>query len=87
MGFLDTMADDIAVTKYLEMTVIQFLGTSTAKFLELNDISVTKFLTSALNNFLLDDAAVSELLDGQQNDISVTKFLNENDISVTKFLQ
>lgn len=62
MNYLETMADDIAVTKYLEMTVIQFLGTSTAKFLELNDISVTKFLSSALNNFLLDDAAVSELL-------------------------
>ena len=65
MSFLDTLADDIAVTKYLEMTVIQFLGTSTAKFLELNDISVTKFLTSALNDFLLDDAAVSDLIDGQ----------------------
>ena len=63
MSYLETMADDIAVTKYLEMTVIQFLGTSTAKFLELNDISVTKFLSQALNNFLLDDAAVSELLD------------------------
>lgn len=62
MSFLDTLEDDIAVTKYLEMTVIQFLGTSTAKFLELNDISVTKFLTGALNNFLLDDAAVSELI-------------------------
>lgn len=41
---LEQLKDDIAVTKYLEMTVIEFLGTTTGKFLELNDISVTKFL-------------------------------------------
>ena len=70
---LEQLKDDIAVTKYLEMTVIEFLGTTTGKFLELNDISVTKFLQTALNSFLLDDTAVAELL--AENDISVTKFL------------
>lgn len=70
------------------MTIIQFLGTATAKFLESsdNDITVTKFMETALENFLLDDSAVAKLL--QENDISVTKFLgDDNDISVTKFLE
>ena len=71
---LETVKDDIAVTKYLEMTVIQFLNTSTAKFLESNDITVTKFMETALANFLLDDGAINKLL--EENDISVTKFLN-----------
>merc|ERR1712060_96128 len=53
--------------------------------LDANDITVTKFLETALANFLLDDGAVSEML--KENDISVTKFLgDENDISVTKFM-
>ena len=48
-------------------------------------ISVTKFMETALANFLLDDSAVKAMLD--ENDISVTKFLADNgDISVTKFL-
>ena len=42
--FLEEQLDGVPVTKYLEMTVIEFLGTSTAHFLEENDISVTKFL-------------------------------------------
>ena len=76
----------MGVTKYLEMTVIEFLGTSTAHFLEENDISVTKFLETALNNFLLDDSVVAKFL--QENDITVTKFMEaDNDISVTKFLE
>ena len=73
MSFLETAQDDIAVTKYLEFTVIEFLGTATAKFLEANDVSVTKFLETALANFLLDDSAVTKLL--EENDITVTKFL------------
>ena len=89
--FLDSidfasMNDASTPTKYLEMTVIQFLGTATSKFLEANDISVTKFMETALANFLLDDGAVSEML--QENDITVTKFLDQrsNDVTVTKFL-
>ena len=74
MNFLEAAQDDIAVTKYLEFTVIEFLGTATAKFLEANDITVTKFMETALANFLLDDSAVSQLLDN--NEISVTKFLD-----------
>ena len=87
MNFLETSEDGIAVTKYLEFTVIEFLGTATAKFLEANDISVTKFMETALANFLLDSEAVTKLL--EENDITVTKFLeheHDNDISVTKFL-
>jgi len=42
-------------------------------------------METALANFLLDDSAVTKLL--EENDISVTKFLDgDNDISVTKFL-
>jgi hypothetical protein len=43
-------------------------------------------METALANFLLDDSAVSQLLDN--NEISVTKFLDSaaNDITVTKFL-
>jgi|Transcript_33958 hypothetical protein len=72
--------------KYLEYTIIEFLGTATAKFLEANDITVTKFLETALANFLLDDGAVSQML--EENDITVTKFLEQrsNDVTVTKFL-
>jgi hypothetical protein len=70
------------------MTVIEFLGTSTAHLLEANDITVTKFLETALNNFLLDDSVVAKFL--QENDITVTKFMeardDRNDISVTKFM-
>ena len=95
--FLDEQLDGVPVTKYLEMTVIEFLGTSTAHFLEENDISVTKFLETALNNFLLDDSVVAKFLqenditvtkfmDSRSNDVTVTKFLDENDITVTKFL-
>jgi len=63
MSYLETSADDIAVTKYLEFTIIEFLGTATAKFLESNDITVTKFMETALANLLLDDSAVKEILE------------------------
>ena len=84
--FLHTQEDDLPITKYLEMTVIEFLGTSTAHFIEENDISVTKFLETALNNFLLDDSVVAQFL--QENDITVTKFMaySDNDLAVSKFL-
>jgi len=72
-GFISEFVNQAEPTKYLEFTVIEFLGTSTAKFLEENDVSVTKFLDTALANFLLDDRAVSQML--EKNDISVTKFL------------
>ena len=54
--------------------------------MEANDVSVTKFLETALANFLLDDSAVTKLL--EENDITVTKFLEQasNDTTVTKFL-
>ena len=43
-------------------------------------------METALANFLLDDGAINKLL--EENDISVTKFLNQrsNDTTVTKFL-
>lgn len=88
MDFMDPVAigHDIHPTHYLEYNVIEFLGTATGKFLEANDVSVTKFMETALANFLLDDGAVSEML--EENDISVTKFLEQhsNDTTVTKFL-
>ena len=54
--------------------------------MEANDITVTKFMETALANFLLDDGAVSQML--EENDITVTKFLDQrsNDTTVTKFL-
>ena len=70
------MIHEAAPTKYLEFKVIEFLGTATAKFLESNDVSVTKFLETALANFLLDNSAVSHML--EENDISVTKFLDDS---------
>ena len=86
--FLDAQTNGVPVSKYLEMNVIEFLGTSTAHVLEENDISVTKFLETALANFLLDDSVVAKFL--QENDITVTKFMDSdplyNDISVTKFM-
>ena len=69
-NFLQT--DEIP-TKYLEYNAIKYLGCAAARFLESNDVTVTKFLETALANFLLDDRLVS-------------KFLEENDITVTKFL-
>ena len=64
------------------MTVTKFMDSSSTansltKFLDENDISVTKFLDSTVSKFL------------ESNDITVTKFLedkDDNDISVTKFL-
>jgi len=43
-------------------------------------------METALANFLLDDGAVSQML--EENDITVTKFLDQrsNDTTVTKFL-
>lgn len=84
-NFLETASPH----EHLEQNVIQMLGTSTARFLESNDVSVTKFLEQAIGAMLLDDEAVGQFLE-EQNDISVTKFLdapqNQNDITVTKFL-
>ena len=77
INFMDPheVGHEIMPTHYLEYNVIEFLGTATAKFLEANDISVTKFMDTALANFLLDDSAVSEML--EENDITVTKFLDQ----------
>ena len=79
--FLDS--NDITVTKFLDSTVTKFLmdrDTAVTKFLEANDVSVTKFLETALANFLLDDTVVTNFLEQNSNDITVTKFLDENDL-------
>merc|ERR1711966_208888 len=49
-------------------------GTASSKFLESNDITVTKFLDTTVTKFPMD------------RDTAVTKFLDANDVSVTKFL-
>lgn len=61
------------------MTVTKFLHGSGGA----NDITVTKFLDSAMGQYL--DTTVTKFL---ENDISVTKFLAQanNDVTVTKFL-
>ena len=76
------------MNQYLDTTVTKFLENdiSVTKFLaqRSNDVTVTKFLDHAVAHFLAsNDVTVTKFL--QDNDISVTKFL-ENDISVTKFL-
>lgn len=68
--FLNTAADDIAVTKYLN---------GPPEFNE-NDISVTKFMEQTQ-----DDIAVTKYLGQRSNDIVVTMFQNL-DTTVTKFL-
>jgi hypothetical protein len=50
------------------------LGTASSKFLESNDITVTKFLDTTVTKFLMD------------RDTAVTKFLEESDHTVSKFL-
>lgn len=71
--FLDQAQDDIAVTKYLNVsqdpTLIQYLNQAE------DDIAVTKYLYQMY-------------LDSQSNDVTVTKFMEQqaDDISVTKFL-
>ena len=59
--FLET--EEAPVTKYLELTVIEFLDSATSLFLEANDITVTKFLETALANFLLDSRWASKFLE------------------------
>jgi len=59
--------------------VSKYLGTASTRFLETNDISVTKFL-GADNG----DISVTKFLGADNGDISVTKFLK--DTSVTKFM-
>ena len=59
---------------FLATAANMYLDTTVTKFLQ-NDISVTKFLEQA------NDVTVTKFLD-----TTVTKFLDENDISVTKFL-
>ena len=72
-----------------------YLDTTVTKFLEDNDISVTKFLYQRSNDTTVtkfmnasNDVTVTKFMDSamsQYLDTTVTKFL-ENDISVTKFL-
>ena len=53
----------------------KFLGTASTRFLESNDITVTKFLDVTVTKFLAS------------NETAVTKYLASNDITVTKFLE
>jgi len=84
-------SNDITVTKFLDVTVTKFLAsneTAITKYLAANDVSVTKFLEMVITNFLLDSEAVENLLQEQDNEISITKFMNseEDGIAVTKYL-
>lgn len=55
----------------------------------MDDIAVTKYLETTLTKFLENDndVSVTKFLNQRSNDTTVTKFLaGDNDISVTKFL-
>ena len=47
------------------MTIIEFLDTTAGRYLDENDISVTKFLNAVVDEYLK-----------KNNDISVTKFMD-----------
>lgn len=68
--------DDIAVTKYMENVITNFLETD-----ESADLGIGQNLASS------NDITVTKFLNNPANDTSVTKFMDTaNDTSVTKFL-
>jgi hypothetical protein len=66
------------VTKFLH----EEDGIAVTKYLESNDITVTKFLNEVVPAYLEENGVDM----GWYLDTTVTKFLDDNDISVTKFL-
>ena len=66
------------VTKFLSREG----GDAVSRYLETNDITVTKFLNEVVPAYLEENGIDM----GWYLDTTVTKFLEDNDISVTKFL-
>lgn len=86
---------DTTVTKFLnqvedEIAVTKYLGTSSTRFLDQanEDRAVARYLNGP-EGFDENDISVTKFLNQAADDISVTKFLNQaaDDISVTKFLK
>ncbi|MCP4668468.1 MAG: hypothetical protein GY849_19155, partial [Deltaproteobacteria bacterium] len=79
--FLDT-----SVTKFLDSSVTKFLDSSVTKFLDTSEdgIAVTKYLSGAPSYNTYPGSS-----EGKRDNVNMTiiQFLEENDISVTKFLQ
>ena len=99
--FLEQAADDISVTKFMNMSqdpkLLQYLQQAE------DDIAVTKYLYNMYLEATTEgdsaaqylDTTVTKFLKSQQDDVAVTKYLgstgrflenDSNDISVTKFL-